>query len=298
MATANAKSELSLDTLISPHRTAVMGVLNVTPDSFSDGGEFVDPQVAIAHATRMVAEGADIIDVGAESTRPYGGMRPVTTEIERARLEPVLPALVGLGPPVSIDTMKATVADWAIRQGAAIANDVWGLQRDPDMARVVADHGVPVIVMHNRDKADPAIDIVEDMLAFFERSLAIADTAGVRREQIVIDPGIGFGKTPEQSVIAVAQIARLKCFGLPILIGLSRKRFISSIVVSEPSERLGGSIAGHLLAVQEGAVIVRTHDVFETVQALRVAEAIARARTGSTRTGNAKSGSDRTGSDM
>ena len=180
--------------------------------------------------------------------------------------------------PVSIDTMKAVVLDWAIRQGAAIANDVWGLQRDPDMARVVADHGVPVIVMHNRDEADPAIDIVEDMLRYFERSLEIADAAGVQRAQIVIDPGIGFGKTPEQSVIAVARLARLTCFGLPILIGLSRKRFISSIVPSEPGERLGGSIAGHLMAVQEGATIVRTHDVFETVQALRVAEAVWRAR--------------------
>lgn len=269
---------LLLDALLSPHRTTVMGILNLTPDSFSDGGRFVDPQVAIAHATQMVAEGADIIDAGAESTRPYGGMRPVTADIERERLEPVLRAVVGLGKPVSIDTMKAVVADWAIRQGAAIANDVWGLQRDPDMARVVADHGVPVIVMHNRDEADPAIDIVDDMLRYFERSLAIADKAGIRREQIVIDPGIGFGKTPEQSVIAVAQLAKLKAFSLPILIGLSRKRFISSIVPSEPTQRLGGSIAGHLLAVQEGATIVRTHDVFETMQALRVAEAIARAR--------------------
>ncbi len=178
-------SSLALKDLIAPHRAAVMGVLNLTPDSFSDGGRFVDPQVAIAHATEMVAEGADIIDVGAESTRPYGGMRPVTAEIEQARLEPVLPAVIGLGKPVSIDTMKAKVADWAIRNGAAIANDVWGLQRDPDMAHVVAAHGVPVIVMHNRDAADPAIDIVDDMLRYFERSLAIADAAGIRRAQIV-----------------------------------------------------------------------------------------------------------------
>ncbi len=277
-APAKASHPLSLDTLLSPARTAVMGILNLTPDSFSDGGRFVDPQVAIAHATAMVADGADIIDVGAESTRPYGGMQPVTAEIERARLEPVLPAVVGLGKPVSVDTLKAPILDWAIRNGAAIANDVWGLQRDADMARVVADHGVPVIVMHNRAEVDPAIDIVDDMLRYFERSLAIADKAGVRREQIVIDPGIGFGKTPEQSVIAVARLAQLKRFGLPIMIALSRKRFIASIVPSEPNQRLGGSIAGHLIGVQEGASIVRTHDVFETVQALRVAEAIGRAR--------------------
>jgi dihydropteroate synthase len=275
---ASPASGLSLDSLLSPHRTAVMGVLNLTPDSFSDGGRFVDPAVAIAHATEMVAEGADIIDVGAESTRPYGGMQPVTAQIEQTRLEPVLPAVIGLGKPVSIDTMKAVVADWAIRQGASIANDVWGLQRDPDMAGVVAEHGVPVIVMHNRTEADPAVDIVDDMLRYFERSLAIADKAGIRRDQIVIDPGIGFGKTPEQSVIAVAQLARLKAFRLPIMIALSRKRFISSIVPSEPTQRLGGSIAGHLIGVQEGASIVRTHDVFETVQALRVAEAIGRAK--------------------
>jgi dihydropteroate synthase len=278
MTTATISSALSLSSLLSPHRTAVMGILNITPDSFSDGGRFVDPRTAIAHTTEMVAEGADIIDVGAESTRPYDGMQPVTAEIERARLEPVLPAVVALGKLVSIDTMKAEIADWAIRQGAAIANDVWGLQRDPDMARVVADHGVPVIVMHNRKEADAAIDIVADMIGFFERSLAIADKAGIRREQIVLDPGIGFGKTPQQSVIAVAQLARLKRFGQPILVGLSRKRFISSIVPSEPTQRLGGSIAGHLLAVQEGAAIVRTHDVYETVQALRVAEAIGRAK--------------------
>ncbi|MFN3351349.1 dihydropteroate synthase [Pseudorhodoplanes sp.] len=267
-----------LERLLLPGRAAVMGILNLTPDSFSDGGRFVDPQIAIAHASQMIAQGADIIDVGAESTRPYGGMQPVTADIERARLEPVLPAVIALGKPVSVDTMKASVLDWAIGLGATIANDVWGLQRDPDMARVVADRGVPVIVMHNRDGADPAIDIVDDMLRYFERSLAIADAAGMRREQIVLDPGIGFGKTPEQSIIAVARLAELKRFGLPILIGLSRKRFIASVVPSEPMQRLGGSIAGHLAAVRHGAVIVRTHDVFETMQALRVAEAIEKAQ--------------------
>ena len=271
---ADAAQSPLLDRLLSPKRTAVMGVLNLTPDSFSDGGRFIDPLLAITHAKRMIGEGADIIDVGAESTRPYGGMAPVTAQIERERLEPVLSAVVALGTPVSIDTMKAEVADWAIGQGAAIANDVWGLHRDPDMAHVIAKHGLPVIVMHNRDQADPEIDIIADMNAFFERSLDIAATAGVRREQLVLDPGIGFGKVPEQSIIAVAQLQSFAHFGLPILIGLSRKRFIASIVPSEPDQRLGGSIAGHLMAVQAGATIVRTHDVAETVQALRVAEAI------------------------
>ncbi len=271
---ADATQPLLLDRLLSPDRTAVMGILNLTPDSFSDGGKFVDPQIAIAHAKRMIAEGADVIDIGAESTRPYGGMAPVTAQMERERLEPVLSAVIALGKPVSIDTMKADIADWAIRQGATIANDVWGLHRDPNMAHVIARHGVPVIVMHNRHEADPSIDIIADMNAFFERSLDIAARAGVKREQIVLDPGIGFGKTPEQSIIAVAQLHRFKHFGLPILIALSRKRFIASIVPSEPHQRLGGSIAAHVIAVQAGAAMVRTHDVAETLQALRVAEAI------------------------
>lgn len=264
----------ALSQLLAADRALVMGILNLTPDSFSDGGRFVDPAIAIAHATRMVAQGADIIDVGAESTRPYGDATEVSFEDECARLKPVLPAVIALGKPVSIDSMKARVAAWAIKQGAAIANDVWGLQRDPDMARVVADLRVPVIVMHNRVKAEPGIDIIADMMAFFQRSLAIADRAGIPRDMIVLDPGIGFGKTPEQSILAIARLEDFKTFGLPLLMGLSRKRFISSIVPSEPTERLGGSIAGHLLSVQKGAAIVRAHDVAETVQALRVAEAI------------------------
>lgn len=263
-----------LDALLSPQRAVVMGILNLTPDSFSDGGQFVDPRTAIAHAAAMVAQGADIIDVGAESTRPYDGMQPISFEDETARLAPSLPGVIKLGRPVSIDTMKARVAAWALELGAAIVNDVWGLQRDPDMARVVAEHGVPVVVMHNRIEADAGIDIVADVIAFFQRSLDIAVAAGIARDRIVLDPGVGFGKTPQQSIRVIAQLHRFSSFGLPLLVGLSRKRFISSIVPSEPQQRLGGSIAGHLLAVTGGAAIVRTHDVGETVQALRVAEAI------------------------
>ncbi|HKY86304.1 MAG TPA: dihydropteroate synthase, partial [Pseudorhodoplanes sp.] len=162
--------------------------------------------------------------------------------------------------------------------GVAVANDVWGLQRDPEMAPLVARSRAPVILMHNREQADPAIDIMADIESFFHRSLAIADRAGVSRDQIVLDPGIGFGKTPEQSIEALAKFRTLKTFGLPLLIGASRKRFISTIVASEPDDRLGGSIASHLLAVIDGADIVRTHDVAETMQALRVAAAIRSAR--------------------
>jgi dihydropteroate synthase len=271
-------AEISWQGLLARGRTAVMGVLNVTPDSFSDGGLYLEPRAALAQAQRMVRDGADIIDIGAESTRPYGDAVAVPEDDERARLEPVLTQAARFGVPVSIDTMKARVAAFALANGACIVNDVWGLQRDPDMARVVAQHRAPVVIMHNREKADGAIDIMADIKDFLSRSLDIAGRAGIARSQIVLDPGIGFGKTPEQSIRVVARLAELTSFGLPLLVGLSRKRFISSVVPSEPDDRLGGSIAGHVLAAMEGAAIVRTHDVRETVQALRVAEAIRAAR--------------------
>ena len=251
----------------------VMGVLNITPDSFSDGGRFTSHEAALTQARRMIAEGAGILDIGAESTRPYGS-QPVSADEELQRLRDILPAVTALGRPVSIDTMKATVAVWALSNGAAIANDVWGLQRDPDMARVIADHNAPVVVMHNRDNVDPAIDITADMKAFFTRSLEIADRANIPLGNVLLDPGIGFGKTPEQSMIALAHLDALAEFGLPLLVGASRKRFIASVIPSEPDQRLGGSLAAHLLAAQRGAKIIRAHDVAETVQAMRVASAI------------------------
>jgi len=253
---------------------AVMGVLNITPDSFSDGGRFIAPDHALAQARRMVEDGADIIDIGAESTRPYGGAQPVSAEQEIERLRPVLADIIALGVPVSIDSMKASVAAFALASGALIANDVWGLQRDPDMATLAAERNCPVIAMHNRDHVDPAIDIMADMSAFFVRTLDIASRAGVPSANIVLDPGIGFGKTPAQSMTALARLDDLRSFGLPLLVGASRKRFISSVVPSEPQQRLGGSIAAHLIAAQRGAGIIRTHDVAETTQALRVAAAI------------------------
>jgi dihydropteroate synthase len=273
----NAQTDV-LARLLAKQRTLVMGVVNVTPDSFSDGGRFLDPQAAIAQARRLAAEGADILDIGAESTRPYGDAVRVSVDEERVRLEPVLSEVIALGCPVSVDTMKAPIAAWAIDLGATIVNDVWGLQRDPDMARVVAERGVPVIIMHNRDAADPAIDIVADVMSFFEHSLDIAARAGIARERIVLDPGIGFGKTPQQSITCIARLAAFRKFGLPLLIGASRKRFIHTITPSEPMERLGGSIAAHLLAIENGAAIVRVHDVAPTIQALAVAAAIRQAR--------------------
>jgi len=277
-ASAEVPGDAVLAPLLAKARPLVMGVLNVTPDSFSDGGRFLDPRTAIAHAERLIGEGADILDIGAESTRPYGGARSVPLDEERQRLEPVLPSVVALGIPVSIDTLKAAVAARALEAGASIVNDVWGLQRDPDMARVVAERGAPVIIMHNREAADPAVDIIADVTEFFSRSLEIAWSAGIRRDRIVLDPGIGFGKTPEQSLACIARLHEFAGFGLPLLVGASRKRFIHSLVPSEPMERLGGSLAAHLLAVENGAAIVRVHDVAPTVQALAVAAAIRRAR--------------------
>jgi dihydropteroate synthase len=238
-----------LRTLLSRPYPAVMGVLNVTPDSFSDGGKFIAPEHALAQARRMIADGADIIDIGAESTRPYGS-QPVSAEEELKRLTPILADVVSLGVPVSIDSMKSVVVAWALDAGAAMANDVWGLQRDPDMAKLVAARHSPVIVMHNRDRVEADIDIMKDMAAFFARSLEIADKAGISRENIVLDPGIGFGKTPEQSMTALARLDELGAFGLPLLVGASRKRFIGSVSPSEPQQRLGGSIAAHLIAAR------------------------------------------------
>jgi dihydropteroate synthase len=252
---------------------AVMGVLNITPDSFSDGGQFAAPERALAQARRMIAEGADIIDIGAESTRPYGS-EPISAQEELQRLQPVLPDVVALGIPVSIDSMKSAVVAWALHQGAAIANDVWGLQRDSGMAGLIAERGAPVIIMHNRDSADPAIDIMQDIADFFARSLDIAAKTGISPDKVILDPGIGFGKTPEQSMTALARLGELQALGFPLLVGASRKRFISTVTPSEPHQRLGGSIAAHLMAAQNGARIIRAHDVAETVQALRVAAAI------------------------
>ena len=271
---ASPAGQLLLPVLGDRPYPAVMGVLNITPDSFSDGGAFIAPESALAQARRMIAEGADIIDIGAESTRPYGGSEPVSAQEELRRLQSVLSEVVSLGVPVSIDSMKSEVVAWALDHGAVIANDVWGLQRDAGMARLLAERKAPVVVMHNRDSADPAIDIMQDIAAFFARSLQIAAKAGIATENIVLDPGIGFGKTPEQSMTALARLSELRAFGRPILVGASRKRFISTVSPSEPQQRLGGSIAAHLIAAQGGAKIIRTHDVAETVQALRVAAAI------------------------
>ncbi|WP_127089944.1 dihydropteroate synthase [Aquabacter cavernae] len=255
-------------------RTLVMGVLNVTPDSFSDGGRSAAPEDALANAQAMIAEGADILDVGGESTRP--GHTPLSADEEWARIAPVLSGLAALetAPPVSVDTFKAEVARRALAAGAAIVNDIWGFARDPDMARATADFDAAAVVMHNRETLDPAIDIVADMIAFFERALERAAAAGLAAERIVLDPGIGFGKTPEQNLTALRRMGELRVLGLPILLGTSRKSFIGRIHPSTPTERLPGTLASHALGILCGAEIVRAHDVAAHVQAVRVLDAI------------------------
>jgi dihydropteroate synthase len=245
----------------------------MTPDSFSDGGLYADAGAAVRAGLRMIEEGADIVDVGGESTRPGYVAVDVGEELKRA-----LPVIAGLVEktdiPVSIDTYKAAVAEAALKQGARMINDVWGLQRDPDMARVVAAAGAAVVLMHNRERAEPNIDILDDIRVFFANSLARARAAGIRDDRIVLDPGIGFGKTLEQNLMILARLDELHEFGFPLLLGTSRKSFIGRLSPSEPRERLPGTLAANVFAVLGRVAILRVHDVAAHVQALRVAEAI------------------------
>ncbi len=258
-------------------RTLVMGILNVTPDSFSDGGRFQDLDAARDQAARLVEEGAALLDIGGESTRP--GHVPVPADEEQAR---VLPAIRALAPtlsvPISIDTYKASTADVALKAGARIVNDVWGLQREPEIARVAAHHGAPVVVMHNRETIDPSLDIVDEMRAFFERSLAIARQAGIPDRDIVLDPGVGFGKSWEQHLEALRRLPELRALGFPLLVGVSRKSVLGRIhnAATAPADRLFGSIAAHVAAAALGADIVRVHDVRPHVEACQVVDAITR----------------------
>ncbi len=256
-------------------RTLVMGILNVTPDSFSDGGRYTSIEAALTHARRMIEEGVDILDVGGESTRP--GATEVSLEEELARVLPVIESLVSNGvPPISIDTYKAATAEAALKAGAAIVNDVWGLQREPDIASVAAAYGAPVIVMHNRTDIDPSIDIIGDMKAFFSRSLSIAHKAGIPDDHVILDPGVGFGKTFEQNLQAVTRVGELKALGHAVLMGTSRKRMIGALIGAERSvtERLIGTVASNVAAILAGADIVRVHDVAAHRDAAAVADAI------------------------
>jgi len=249
-------------------RPVVMGILNLTPDSFSDGNQFMTADAALSHARRMAAEGCDIVDVGGESTRP--GALAVPEAEELARVEHVLGALGRSELPFSIDTYKASVAARAIELGAVLVNDVWGLQNDPAMAKTVAAAEAAIVIMHNRGQKDAAIDIVADIRRFFAGSLMLADTAGIPRCRIILDPGIAFGKTALQNVEVIARLGDLLDFGCPILVGVSRKRFLGSLVEGGIDGTLVGTIAASLAALAGGASLFRVHDVAEHVAALRV----------------------------
>lgn len=253
-------------------RVLVMGIVNVTPDSFSDGGDHLAPEDAVAAASRLMAEGADILDLGAESTRPHHD--EVAADDEWARLAPVFEGLKTEepSPPISIDTWKAGVARRAIAAGASIVNDVWGFQRDPAIASVTAESGAACVLMHNRETVDGAADIVDEILRFLERSVGIARDAGVTDDRIVLDPGLGFGKTHAQSFAALAALPRLRALGFPVLVGLSRKRFVGSMVepLPPPKERWPGTLTGNVYAALAGADIIRVHDVAPHVQAVRM----------------------------
>ncbi|WP_237154626.1 dihydropteroate synthase [Oryzibacter oryziterrae] len=256
-------------------RTLVMGILNVTPDSFSDGGHFAAVETALAHAAELEAEGADIIDIGGESTRP--GATEVPVEEEIARVVPVIERLATRSSvPISIDTYKARTAEAALKAGAKIVNDVWGLQREPDIAKVAAAHGAPVIIMHNRQVIDGDIDIIADMKAFFARSIEIAHKAGIADDQIILDPGVGFGKTFPQHLQAISKLPQIKALGYPVLMGTSRKSLIGILNDNKlaPKDRINGTIASNAAAILLGADIIRVHDVRAHREAAAVADAI------------------------
>jgi dihydropteroate synthase len=253
-----------------------MGIVNVTPDSFSDGGRFLDPGAAIAHGIRLAAAGAALLDIGGESTRAQAC--PVSAQDEISRVVPVVSGLAAGSAVLSVDTMKAEVAAAALDAGAHVINDIRGLQGDPRLADVAARSGAGVIIMHNPgllgSAAPLAGDPVGECLAFFQRSLDIAGRAGVKRDRIVLDPGFGFGKSLQQNLELLARLPELTVLGLPILVGTSRKSFIGKITGREAPDRVMGTVATSVAAALAGAAIVRVHDVPEHVEALAMAAAI------------------------
>jgi dihydropteroate synthase len=271
--------------LLIGQRTLVMGVLNVTPDSFSDGSQFLTPEMALQHAEQLIAEGADIIDVGGESTRPGAVLVPLEEELKR--VAPVVNELAKrTNIPISIDTTKAAVARAALDAGAAIVNDVSALRFDFHVADEAAKSGAGLVLMHSRgtpatmQRLPPVADIMDEIKSSLGSSIAMAERRGVKRESIVIDPGIGFGKSHEQNIELIARLDQLvSAFpDLPILIGPSRKSFIGRILDNAPvTDRLRGTMASIAAAVLRGAHIVRVHDVKAAVETVRVADAIKRA---------------------
>ncbi len=255
-------------------RTIVMGILNVTPDSFSDGGRYDELEEAIRHAKEMIAAGADIIDLGGESTRP--GSVPVSLEEELRRVIPIIKALSQeIDVPISIDTYKAEVAREAIASGAHIINDVWGAKAEPEIAHVAARTGAPIILMHNRADRNYR-DLIPDMISDLRESITLALEAGCKREQLLIDPGIGFAKDYDHNLAVMRELEAFQSLGLPILLGTSRKGFIGKTLDLPVEERIEGTIATALVGVQKGVDIVRVHDIEAVSRAVRMTDAIIR----------------------
>jgi dihydropteroate synthase len=256
----------------------LMGVVNVTPDSFSDGGLFLDADAAIRHGEELVRDGADILDVGGESTRP--GAEEVPAEEETARTEPVVSALATEGHTVSIDTSKLAVAEAALDAGAAIVNDVTALRGDPEIAELCAGHEAGLVLMHMQGdprtmQANPTYaDVVDDVKAFLAERTEAAVAAGISEERIWLDPGIGFGKTLQHNLALLRRLGELRELGRPLVVGTSRKSFIGKIDGSEVDDRLGGTVASSVLAAASGADVIRVHDVREAAQALKLAGAV------------------------
>ena len=260
--------------LVWGRRTYVMGIVNLTPDSFSGDGLDGDVSAAVAQARRMEADGADIIDVGAESTRP--GSTPLTAEEESARLLPALGAICeAVSIPVSVDTYKAKVARQTIAVGAAMVNDVWGALADPDMARVIADAGVPAILMHNQRQAQYA-DLVPDVITGLRRIADHALAAGIPEQNIILDPGIGFGKTADHNLELLRRLPEIRSLGYPLLLGVSRKSTIGRVLALPEDDRVEGTAAAVAMSIAGGADIVRVHDVKEMVRVARMTDAIVR----------------------
>lgn len=261
------------DALGPDHKPMIMGILNTTPDSFSDGGLFVSPDNATLQAQNMIAAGAALIDIGAESSRP--GASPITVDEELARLIPPLEAVVAsCKTTVSVDTYKARVAEAALLRGASIINDIWGLQKDVDMAATIAHHRAGVVIMHNQASQAYSGDIIENIVAFFETSLSLAREAGIDAQKIILDPGIGFGKTTAHNLEVLARIGELKSLGFPLLLGASRKSVIGNTLNLAVEDRLAGTLATSVYGITHAVSILRVHDVRANCQAAAMTQAI------------------------
>ena len=256
-------------------RTYIMGILNVSPDSFSDGGNFNNIDTAVNHAKEMINDGADIIDLGGESTRP--GHTYVDSQEEKRRILPVIKKLKEeIQVPISVDTYKADVAEASLELGVEMINDIWGLTKDKNMANVIAKYDAYVCIMHNQDTTEYNKDIMEAIKEFLQNSIDLALKSGIKKEKIVLDPGIGFGKTFEQNLEVLKRLDEIKTLGYPVLLGTSRKSVIGNVLNVEPKERLEGTIATTVLGIRDGVDIVRVHDVKENLKAAKMADAIYR----------------------